>query len=450
MKLHLRMIHKVTLQKMKGRAAVVGGILIHLTLGNLYSFGNMMTYMVSYMNQRVDSSVNYTNFIWVNSITTTAQGFFMVFGGLLESCIGPRITCFIGCSLLSAGIMLTHYTIEMSLFAVILTYGLLSGVGISLSYVTPLACGMKWYPHRKGLINGLIVGGFGLGSLGSTTFQTFYLNPENLPPQSNGFFVEDSILNKVPSLFIVLGCIFIIMQYTGCILLSKPVEDRWAGILSHEAENLLAFDEGGENPSVESSPTHNLTELRPKEVVRHKTFYVFWMTYLFNTIAIGYINAMYKSFGQTFIRDDHFLAQIGSFAAVFNCIGRVVWGRLMDKTSFKVSMRILAVLLAFLFATLPLTRHMGKVGFTGWIWLIFFTFSGTFVLMPTVTEKAFGAKHYSANYGLLFTSQAISGPLIATVNQTMLLAVGYNGCFFTIAAILSLSFGMTFFVPEGL
>ena len=65
---------------------------------------------------------------------------------------------------------------------------------------------------------------------------------------------------------------------------------------------------------------------------------VFWLIYFFNTIAIGYINAMYKSFGQTFIKDDHFLAQIGSFAAVFNCLGRVAWGRLMDKTSFKVIM----------------------------------------------------------------------------------------------------------------
>ncbi|XP_068220917.1 uncharacterized MFS-type transporter YhjX-like isoform X2 [Palaemon carinicauda] len=447
MRLRFKMIHKITLQKMKGRAAVVGGILIHLTLGNLYSFGNMMTYMVSYMNQRVDSTINYANFIWVNSITTTAQGFFMVFGGLLENHIGPRLTCFIGCSLLSAGIMLTHYTIEVSLFAVILTYGLLSGLGISLSYVTPLACGMKWYPHRKGLINGLIVGGFGLGSLGSTTFQTFYLNPENLPPQPNGFFVDDSILDKVPSLFIVLGLIFIVMQYTGCILLSKPVEDREPNL--QEAENLLAFDERSESPAVEPPPAQSLTDLKPKEVIRNKTFYVFWVIYLFNTIAIGYINAMYKSFGQTFIQDDHFLAKIGSLAAVFNCIGRVAWGRLIDKTSFKVSMRLLAVMLAVLFATLPLTKYLGKAGFTSWIWLIFFTFSGTFVLMPTVTEKAFGAKYYSANYGLLFTSQAISGPLIATVNQTMLLAVGYTGCFLTIAAVLSLSFGMTFLVPEG-
>lgn len=68
-------------------------------------------------------------------------------------------------------------------------------------------------------------------------------------------------------------------------------------------------------------------------------------------------------------------------------------------------MRILTVALMLSFATMPLTQYMGKVVFTGVLWLIFFTFSGTFVLMPTVIEKAFGDEHYSANYGLLFTSQ---------------------------------------------
>ena len=44
---------------------------------------------------------------------------------------------------------------------------------------------------------------------------------------------------------------------------------------------------------------------------------------LLNTIAIGYINGMYKSFSLTFIHDDHFLAVVGSLAAVSNVGGRV-------------------------------------------------------------------------------------------------------------------------------
>lgn len=436
----------------RGVCAVIGGILIHLTLGNLYSFGNMMTYMASYMHERVDSNISYGNFIWVNSITTAAQGLFMVFGGLMERRFGPKLTCFIGCSLLSAGIMLTYYAIEVSLFSVILTYGLLSGLGISLSYVTPLACGMQWYPQKKGLVNGLIVGGFGLGALFSTTFQTLYLNPLNEPPEASGYFVGSNILDKVPSLLILLGLIFLTMQYTGCLLISKPTSAEWQGNQNwQEGERLLNDLE--QNESFNEPPsTAKLSgkDLKPMEVIFKKTFVVIWLMYLFNTIAIGYINAMYKSFGQTFITDDHFLAVIGSLAAIFNAGGRIAWGYLMDKTSFRVAMRILATLLALLFAIMPLARYMGKLIFTLLLWLIFFTFSGTFVLMPTVTEKAFGAQHYSANYGLLFTSQTISGPLMAAVNQLMLNAVGYSGCFLTISGIISFSVILTFCIPDGL
>ncbi|XP_045613496.1 uncharacterized MFS-type transporter YhjX isoform X2 [Procambarus clarkii] len=435
-------------RKITGPATVIGGILIHLTLGNLYSFGNMMTYMVSYMHGRVDHSIDYGNFIWVNSITTAAQGLFMVFGGLLEKRIGPKLTCFIGCTLVSAGIMLTYYTINVSLFTVVLTYGLLSGLGMALSYVTPLACGMQWYPEQKGLINGLIVAGFGLGALGSTNLQTLYLNPHNTSPESNGYFVDPGILDKVPSVFIVLGLTFLAMQYIGCLLIRRPVVAE-----GQESESLLHVDEEpDERLSVQVPPpcTTIPTDLRPVQLIKNKTFYIFWFIYLFNTIAVGYINAMYKSFGQTFINNDHLLAQIGSFAAVFNAVGRIAWGRLMDKTSFQVAMRILTITLMLLFATLPLTQQMGKAGFAVWVWLIFFTFSGTFVLMPTVVEKAFGAQHYSANYGLLFTSQTVSGPLMAAVNQLMLNAVGYTGCFLTISGIISLSVGMTFLVPSGL
>ncbi|XP_045126339.1 oxalate:formate antiporter-like isoform X3 [Portunus trituberculatus] len=433
-------------RRVVGVYAIVGGILIHLTLGNLYSFGNMMTYMVSYMHQRVDPTITYANILWVNSITTMAQGFFMVLGGLLEKQAGPQLTCLLGCSILSAGIILTRYTVELSLFAVILTYGLLSGLGISLAYATPLSCGMQWFPRHKGLVNGLIVAGFGLGALGSTTLQTMYLNPENKPPQNDGYFVEGSILNRVPSVFVLLGTIFLCMQVTGCILLKKPPQNKESeGLLleevtydEHELHTNSPYITSSSSTTSSTTITSPCSDLKPQEVIKHRTFWMLWLIYFFNTIAIGYINAMGKSFGQTYIKDDHFLAVMISMAAIFNAGGRVAWGRLMDITSFRISMRMVTSLLTILFATMPLTVYLGKGGFMIWLWAIFFTFSGTFVLMPTAIEKTFGADHYSANYGLLFTSQTVSGPLIALGNQLLLTTFGFTGCFLVVAFIIFL------------
>ena len=50
------------------------------------------------------------------------------------------------------------------------------------------------------------------------------------------------------------------------------------------------------------------------------------------------ISAFYKAFGQTFIHDDKFIGQtVGGLFPIFNCIGRVFWGILMDKTAYKVT-----------------------------------------------------------------------------------------------------------------
>ena len=42
---------------MAGYLAILGGFLLHLTLGTLYCFGNMNTYMTSYLRTHVPGQV---------------------------------------------------------------------------------------------------------------------------------------------------------------------------------------------------------------------------------------------------------------------------------------------------------------------------------------------------------------------------------------------------------
>ena len=71
------------------------------------------------------------------------------------------------------------------------------------------------------------------------------------------------------------------------------------------------------------------------------------------------ISSFYKVFGQTFIRDDRFLSVVGSINSVFNCSGRLVFGLIMDKFAYKVSMSIEAVILVILTSTFYLTSLIG-------------------------------------------------------------------------------------------
>ena len=71
------------------------------------------------------------------------------------------------------------------------------------------------------------------------------------------------------------------------------------------------------------------------------------------------ISAYYKAFGQSFIRDDKFLSIVGAITSVFNCSGRLVYGIIMDKFAYKVSMSIEACLLVILMSTFYLTSLIG-------------------------------------------------------------------------------------------
>ena len=84
-----------------------------------------------------------------------------------------------------------------------------------------------------------------------------------------------------------------------------------------------------------------------------------WVTRLSVVMLSNVISAYYKAFGQTFIKDDRFLSVVGAITSVFNCSGRLVYGMIMDRFAYKVSMTIEACLLIILMSTFYLTSLIG-------------------------------------------------------------------------------------------
>ena len=105
--------------------------------------------------------------------------------------------------------------------ATAITYGTLFGLGTALSYTPPLGVAMRWFPKSKGLVNGIIVGGFGLGAFIFNQIQTAYLNPLNKPldDESGQYFIDEQILNRVPSVFLLLGSVYSVVQCMSALLI---------------------------------------------------------------------------------------------------------------------------------------------------------------------------------------------------------------------------------------
>ncbi|XP_021364600.1 uncharacterized protein LOC110457592 [Mizuhopecten yessoensis] len=141
------------------------------------------------------------------------------------------------------------------------------------------------------------------------------------------YFDQDSVLDRVPRMFLVLGGCYAAIQLVGVILLKDPPESISEQVNRNDEETQLLSSIGS---------VHN-TDYSPRQVLKKKSFYMLWFLFLFNGQGIQFISSLYKTYGQTFIKDDHFLAIVGSLAAVCNGGGRILWGYLADKFCFKAS-----------------------------------------------------------------------------------------------------------------
>ena len=339
------------------------------------------------------------------------------------------------------------------------TYGFVSAVGQNIALIPTLTTGMKWFPRTKGLAMGCVVGGFGGGSLAFNYIITAIINPENISPAASGpdegYFTEPGLLARVPGLLLTLSGIYLGLGLLACLLITQPPED-WLSQFKDETTSNL------DNEYV-----------TPLEAFKRKEFYLLWITRLSVVMLSNVISAFYKVFGQTFIKDDKFLSVVGSISSVFNCSGRLLWGLVMDRFSYKVSMSIESAILVILTSTFYLTSMIGvsnvhdlgchehmtnnltkispsmrpaqlcaselpttlttKAVYAAWVWSIFLTFPGTFSMQPAVTTQIFGHRYGGSIYAFLFSSDLINNLLVATLSTPIKEAYGWLGLFLAIS-----------------
>src|SRR6266403_5435722 len=91
-------------------------------------------------------------------------GFASFAGGLWMKRSGPRRVAAIGGLCYGLGLVLAGQ-VAGHLELLYLSYGVLGGIGLGLSYIVPVATLIKWFPDKRGMITGLAVAGFGAGAL---------------------------------------------------------------------------------------------------------------------------------------------------------------------------------------------------------------------------------------------------------------------------------------------
>jgi len=360
---------------------VLAGIVIQLALGTVYAFSVFRNPLMAKFGWTVTQTTN------AFTITLVFFTVAMIFAGRWQDRVGPRIVATVGGLLLGAGTLLASQT--SSLMMLYLSYGVLGGLGIGFAYVTPIATIVKWFPDMRGLMTGLAVFGFGAGSL-------------IFAPLAAKLIVSYGVLTT----FAILGVIFLV-AVTGS---AQALQNPPAG-----------WRPAGWNPPEPKPGTLVKADYAPTEMLSTLSFWMLWVMYLFGEAAGLMVISQASPMGQEVAKlsKEAAAAAVG-LLAIFNGLGRILWGWVSDRVGRVYTLVAMFLLLAAdMFLVLPRAASYGT--FVTGIALAALSFGGYLALLPALTADYFGTKNYGLNYGWMFTAYgaaSIFGPgVIARVKE---------------------------------
>ncbi|CAK7006651.1 MAG: L-lactate transporter [Paraeggerthella hongkongensis] len=395
--------------KTQSRANVVliAGVLFNLSISLLYSW--------SVIKSGLTAAPDAGGFGWSSAQAglpyTIAIVFFalgLLGGGIVQDRIGPRKVITAGGLLAGMGMVLSSFA-GQSVLGVCLTYGVLTGTGIGLGYGCVTPCALKWFdPFKKGLVAGLVVGGFGLAAV--------YLAP------ATQILIEGFGISQT---FLILGIVTIVVSVPIAQLIKNPETDYVPASSSVRKAG---------KASVERTPDRTW-----RQMVRTKEFYLLFALFaLSSSVGLMIIGNLSKI---ATIQDPAsaagYAALLVSLLALFNTGGRVVGGILSDKIG-----RINTLVLVFAIQCLNMCLFALYGNFallTLGALFVGFSYGTLLSVFPSMTADLYGLRNYGTNYGILYLAWGLSGVLAPVMADVVFDVTGtFDAAYLICAAILAL------------
>jgi Nitrate/nitrite transporter len=387
----------------QGWTVTLAGTGINLALGVLYTWSVFAAALIEQAHwTKTAASVPYM-------VACAVFALMMVPGGYLQDRYGPRWIAAFGGIMAGSGLILSSFT--HSLTMLIVTFGLIAGMGIGLGYSAATPAAVKWFPpEKKGLISGVVVAGFGLASL--------YIAP-----------LTNALLRKfgIESTFRIEGILFLLIIVLLAQVLTVP------STLSGQSQSSTA------SPSAATASTGGLNW---RQMLIRREFYLLWVMYAAGASAGLMIISQLSSIAKTQAGISWGYAMV-ALLAIFNASGRVIAGWLSDKIGRSWSMRIFFLIqalnmLAFSTYNTPALIALGAA-------IAGLGYGSLLSLFPSATYDYFGTKHAGVNYGLVFTAWGVGGvfgPLMAgtIVDATKSYSLAFNISFLLCLCAVVLTF----------
>ncbi len=381
---------------------LVAGVFINLCLGVLYAWSVISKALVN----NLDWSATEAGMPYTIAVVTFALG--MLVAGNLQDKLGPRLMALAGVGMVGAGLVISSFV--NTPIMLMLSFGVLVGAGIGFTYSCLSPTAMKWFhPSKKGMVNGLIAGGFGLASLYLAPLSTYLIN---------NFGIDQT--------FLILG--------VGVLVISLPLAFT---MVAPPADYTPKAPTGYENQGKKDSAYNFVWS----EMVKTRQFYMMWIAFAFSSSAGLMLIGNFANIAalQGNITNAATLVMV---LAISNTFGRILMGMLSDKIG-----RSQTLLLAIALQTLNMvlfSTFTTEVAFMGGAVLAGLGYGALLSVFPSMTADFFGIKNYGSNFGVLYLAWGASGfmgPVMANfiVDQTGSYNLAYviSAVMLVIAAVMA-------------
>jgi OFA family oxalate/formate antiporter-like MFS transporter len=362
---------------------VIAAVLVQLALGAVYAWSVFNTPLQEQFGWSKTQVVLPFEF----AIGTIFIG--SLIGGRIQDRRGPKPVALVGGVLYSLGIMGASLVGDSDqLWLLVLTYGVMGGIGLGAVYITPIAMLSKWFPDKRGLITGLAVGGFGFGAVVTAPVAKALL--ENTDDKT--------------SVFLPLGIAYLVAVLLGASFFKNPPKGYSVPGWEPAAE--------GTSKNVTSSYSYSLSE-----ALKTRQWYLLTAILALNTACgIALISQASDAIqGITGVTSATAATLVGVLGLA-NGGGRILWAALSDRTGRMPAFVGMLALQGVAFLVLPYTSAF--LLFAVLAVIIYLCYGGGFGTMPATAADFFGTKNGGAIYGAMIVAWSIGGvvgPLAAAL-----------------------------------
>lgn len=350
----------------------VVGVIVLLFAGLIYAWSVLVTPI----------SQEFTN--WSNTSLSLTFTICMIFfclggliGGLLQKKIDVKINVWLAAVLFLIGFFISSKA--QSIATLYVGYGVLAGFASGLAYNSVMSTMSKWFLDKQGLISGILLMGFGLGSFIIGKIYQAY-TPTNI----GGWRTS----------FMIFGIILVIVLGIGGFFFVKPGDDFVPPVSASK----------GKEKNSNKINKELVIDVNSVQMVKRPSFwfYFVWATLLgaaglaLISQASGIAGEVGKGVSASTI------ATVVGLISICNGIGRVIYGGMFDKLGrFKTMMTVVVVF--FISALLLIIAFKSK---SFGILIVGFMLCGASYGGITSTNSAFinsfyGATNYPVNFSII-------------------------------------------------